>query len=113
MARNMCHLLRSMIELPVSRVGFPKNSASRLICSSTQGVRIKQDRPGEHAPRTSDEKEKEKVDNKIEGSTEVEGENDEGGSDNINKKTGEIGGPKGPEPTRYGDWERGGRCSDF
>jgi len=25
----------------------------------------------------------------------------------------EIGGPKGPEPTRYGDWERGGRCVDF
>ena len=23
----------------------------------------------------------------------------------------EIGGPKGPEPTRYGDWEVGGRCS--
>ncbi|MDW8371204.1 MAG: DUF1674 domain-containing protein [Geminicoccaceae bacterium] len=26
---------------------------------------------------------------------------------------GEIGGPSGPEPTRYGDWERGGRCTDF
>jgi hypothetical protein len=25
----------------------------------------------------------------------------------------EHGGPKGPEPTRYGDWERNGRCSDF
>jgi len=25
----------------------------------------------------------------------------------------ELGGPKGPEPTRYGDWERNGRCSDF
>ena len=25
----------------------------------------------------------------------------------------EIGGPQGPEPTRYGDWEVGGRCSDF
>ena len=25
----------------------------------------------------------------------------------------EIGGPKGLEPTRYGDWERNGRCSDF
>lgn len=25
----------------------------------------------------------------------------------------EKGGPKGPEPTRYGDWERKGRCSDF
>jgi len=25
----------------------------------------------------------------------------------------EAGGPKGPEPTRYGDWERGGRAFDF
>ena len=25
----------------------------------------------------------------------------------------EIGGPKGSEPTRYGDWEKNGRCSDF
>ncbi|HEX6978350.1 MAG TPA: DUF1674 domain-containing protein [Alphaproteobacteria bacterium] len=25
----------------------------------------------------------------------------------------EIGGPAGPEPTRFGDWERGGRCIDF
>lgn len=33
--------------------------------------------------------------------------------DNINPHTGEIGGPTGPEPTRYGDWERKGRVSDF
>ena len=25
----------------------------------------------------------------------------------------EEGGPTGSEPTRYGDWERRGRCSDF
>ncbi|MBP7614760.1 MAG: DUF1674 domain-containing protein [Steroidobacteraceae bacterium] len=25
----------------------------------------------------------------------------------------EFGGPTGPEPTRYGDWERNGRCVDF
>ena len=25
----------------------------------------------------------------------------------------EIGGREGPEPTRYGDWETGGRCTDF
>ncbi|MCI0654053.1 MAG: DUF1674 domain-containing protein [Methylococcaceae bacterium] len=25
----------------------------------------------------------------------------------------ELGGPKGPEPTRYGDWEKKGRCIDF
>jgi hypothetical protein len=25
----------------------------------------------------------------------------------------EIGGPTGPEPTRFGDWEKKGRCIDF
>ncbi len=25
----------------------------------------------------------------------------------------EIGGRKGPDPTRYGDWEKDGRCIDF
>lgn len=25
----------------------------------------------------------------------------------------ELGGPSGPEPTRYGDWERKGLCVDF
>ena len=28
-------------------------------------------------------------------------------------KPAETGGPSGPEPTRYGDWERKGRCIDF
>ena len=56
---------------------------------------------------------------------------------NVNPKTGEVNGPRGPEPTRwafkilnfktnsrltehsllisprYGDWEKKGRCSDF
>ncbi len=27
--------------------------------------------------------------------------------------TREIGGPRGKEPTRYGDWEKNGRCIDF
>lgn len=25
----------------------------------------------------------------------------------------ELGGPEGPEPTRYGDWEKKGICYDF
>ncbi len=29
------------------------------------------------------------------------------------KKPAETGGPAGPEPTRYGDWEQKGRCTDF
>ena len=33
----------------------------------------------------------------------------QGGGD----KPSEIGGPSGPEPTRYGDWEINGRCVDF
>jgi len=32
---------------------------------------------------------------------------------NTNPKTGEVGGPRGPEPTRFGDWERKGRVTDF
>lgn len=31
----------------------------------------------------------------------------------VRQPPGEIGGPQGPEPTRYGDWEVKGRCSDF
>ncbi|HMW40953.1 MAG TPA: DUF1674 domain-containing protein [Plasticicumulans sp.] len=27
--------------------------------------------------------------------------------------TAEYGGRAGPEPTRYGDWEKNGRCIDF
>ncbi|MDX1401056.1 MAG: DUF1674 domain-containing protein, partial [Kiloniellales bacterium] len=30
-----------------------------------------------------------------------------------NERPKEIGGPSGPEPTRFGDWERNGICSDF
>lgn len=36
-----------------------------------------------------------------------------GANDPPRQPPGEKGGPKGPEPTRYGDWEKGGRCFDF
>lgn len=35
-----------------------------------------------------------------------------GGHNNTGAKK-EIGGRDGPDPTRYGDWERAGRCIDF
>ena len=38
---------------------------------------------------------------------------DDQSGEKIRKKPEEIGGPKGLEPTRYGDWERKGRCIDF
>ena len=35
--------------------------------------------------------------------------------DSVEKETrpAEYGGPRGKEPTRYGDWEKNGRCIDF
>ena len=35
------------------------------------------------------------------------------GKKSANNHVSETGGPKGPEPTRYGDWEQNGRCTDF
>ena len=32
---------------------------------------------------------------------------------NRNDRPKEHGGPGGLEPTRYGDWEKNGRCIDF
>ncbi len=46
-------------------------------------------------------------------STEKSDENIEINQTRSEKKAKEIGGPKGLEPTRYGDWEKRGRCIDF
>lgn len=37
----------------------------------------------------------------------------ENGSESHSEGPKEINGPKGPEPTRYGDWEIKGIASDF
>ncbi|CAK9167976.1 unnamed protein product, partial [Ilex paraguariensis] len=47
------------------------------------------------------------------GDAEDEDEDEDSDGVQVNKETGEIGGPRGPEPTRFGDWERNGGCSDF
>ena len=39
---------------------------------------------------------------------------DDAGGDEAGKAPpAEIGGRDGPDPTRYGDWEKNGRCIDF
>lgn len=38
---------------------------------------------------------------------------DSGSTKNTPDTQTEIGGRKGPEPTRYGDWEKNGIISDF
>jgi len=42
-----------------------------------------------------------------------DGEEEEDMVDMFNDETGEWNGPRGLEPTRYGDWESKGRCWDF
>jgi hypothetical protein len=38
---------------------------------------------------------------------------DDDNSPKDNERSKEIGGRGGLDPTRYGDWEKGGRCIDF
>ncbi|MED6158102.1 hypothetical protein PIB30_029537 [Stylosanthes scabra] len=85
------------------------NSVSRLLCSySTQQHRQNTVIEQEPAPTLSQENERTK-----EEEQEHNHDDDDEDGELVNKETGEVGGPKGPEPTRYGDWERNGRCYDF
>ncbi|KAF3328598.1 succinate dehydrogenase assembly factor 4 [Carex littledalei] len=67
--------------------------------------------PPPEASRSAPSEEKEKVESKQREEPSGDGEGEKGV--HVNKLTGEVGGPRGPEPTRYGDWEQKGRCSDF
>jgi hypothetical protein len=49
----------------------------------------------------------------LQSPTDVDRRRDSGEPSDVTPKSGEAGGPKGLEPTRYGDWERNGRCIDF
>ena len=58
----------------------------------------------------------EDTDNKIVAEDEESGREKEApdttDQNTVTAKT-EIGGRDGPDPTRYGDWEKAGRCIDF
>lgn len=66
------------------------------------------EKSGDNSAEKSGEK---ALENPVDMLTEKDGYQEEG----CKKEEGiqEIGGPKGAEPTRFGDWERNGRCSDF
>ncbi|PON72098.1 hypothetical protein PanWU01x14_069400 [Parasponia andersonii] len=120
MARNLGRLFSSISDLSTPNLIPPyarsepltrsiTNSASRLVCSSAQ-------QPPENINKEQKESfekdlEKEKKEVKEDGGE--DDDDDDGDELDLNKETGEVGGPRGPEPTRYGDWERNGRCYDF
>ncbi|XP_050387178.1 uncharacterized protein LOC126803412 [Argentina anserina] len=89
---------------PLTRLAV--NSVSRFLSSSageSQPGRVNAEVKHAGKAEVNDEKSEERAE---------DGE-DDGDELDLNKETGEIGGPKGPEPTRFGDWEKNGRCSDF
>jgi hypothetical protein len=47
------------------------------------------------------------------GNHSEEEKDDEEGGEYVDSYTGKRGYPIGPNPTRYGDWEKGGRCKNF
>ncbi|CAK9146574.1 unnamed protein product [Ilex paraguariensis] len=116
MAINLRRLFTSIIELsepPRVSLSYGRPefccSTSRLIYSSTQREQTHQENPNKQEGQVLDHQEKLGSEEEDVSNGDVEDADDE----DVNKETGEIGGPRGPEPTRFGDWERNGRCSDF
>lgn len=118
MASKFGRIFATMVERCKPKLGLSYvktesslNSASRLICSSTPRFQTQEqqqdDIKGQKAPI-----QEVKIEHQSQRESDDEGNADDD-SIHVNENTGEIGGPRGPEPTRYGDWERNGRCSDF
>jgi hypothetical protein len=79
-------------------------------CSKEKGIMqqdLKQESTLKMNQKSSLENPKERETNSKERETNSKETNSKG------TKPTEIGGPKGKEPTRFGDWERNGRCYDF
>ncbi|PIN07148.1 hypothetical protein CDL12_20288 [Handroanthus impetiginosus] len=104
MSSNLCRLFSS----PIARSEF----ATRRFIGTTAQLLQNQLPATKESPISEN---REKIQNQIEEEAKHDSrtEDDDGDDVFVNKQTGEIGGPRGPEPTRYGDWEKNGRCSDF
>ncbi|KQK19522.1 succinate dehydrogenase assembly factor 4, mitochondrial [Brachypodium distachyon] len=117
MAANYHHLRRlaSASAPALSRLSHPPQLLRGLALSSSASSSA--DQPPAPAAEKGETQSAVKEANEAQGgdagAKKEEEEEEDGGGPDVNKATGEIGGPRGPEPTRYGDWERGGRCSDF
>ncbi|KAG6426569.1 hypothetical protein SASPL_110798 [Salvia splendens] len=108
MASKLCRAISSAI----SRSKLSNAASCRAIATTAHLLQNQQ--PATKEPAISDDKENinSHIDDERNFDSKKDGE-DDGGDEFVNKGTGEVGGPRGPEPTRYGDWEKNGRCSDF
>ncbi|XP_021909284.1 succinate dehydrogenase assembly factor 4, mitochondrial [Carica papaya] len=117
MARsNLGRIFSSISDLSTPKINhFVIPPVSRLVFSSAPYSQI-------HPRENTEQKQQEdsfqgKLPNETQEDQRQDNEEDDDDDDDeeeyVNKETGETGGPRGPEPTRYGDWELKGRCSDF
>ncbi|XP_057950398.1 uncharacterized protein LOC131145392 [Malania oleifera] len=129
MARNpniLYRLCSSTLKLPHPSLGFSFNKseqsplassasavASRLLSSSTQPHPPQRQADYPSKEEEEEEEQRKEVSSPPSGVKDDDSDDEYEGGVHVNERTGEIGGPQGPEPTRYGDWERNGRCSDF
>jgi hypothetical protein len=88
-------------------------SVKYAVMNDTEHVR----NPSESAPASGPESRTgDQHDMGLQDSEAPDRNGDDGHSDRSNDSTDqprEIGGRKGPDPVRYGDWEKNGRCIDF
>ncbi|KAK1366485.1 Succinate dehydrogenase assembly factor 4, mitochondrial [Heracleum sosnowskyi] len=106
---NLSRSIPSSAMEPTKQLGLLTSQISRLISSTSHKLH-----ETHHCDKQiSGDGEKIGGEKVSDGDRESDADEDDGDSLDINKETGEIGGPKGPEPTRFGDWEKNGRCSDF
>ncbi|KNA11971.1 hypothetical protein SOVF_130190 [Spinacia oleracea] len=112
MARNLSHKIASIMTISKPTQTFLAESATQMVPNSVSSYLMSTSATND---QDSGEKKEIKTSTQFEEKKEnVDIEDDEDDDDGgVNKETGEIGGPRGPEPTRYGDWEQKGRCSDF
>jgi hypothetical protein len=114
MVSNLCRLLSSSaLKLTFSHTRSDpltrslSNPVSQLICSATQ-----QPHPLEQNLNKPQADTNEK-DFPNESQEDNQDDNYDDSGNFVNKATGEVGGPRGPKPTRFDDWEKNGRCSNF
>lgn len=125
MARNLGRLMSRLLEVGDPKLGLPYGARRFALpvaesrCFSSAGrPQLQQDQYMKNTEEASSSSfAAPGADVAEEGVKVVDGgkhaDDDDDGGEYVNRETGEVGGPRGPEPTRYGDWERGGRCSDF
>ncbi|KAG0465432.1 hypothetical protein HPP92_019596 [Vanilla planifolia] len=108
MANNLRRLLIPLLETRIGFSGTPHASMSAVRAFSSppqQFSQVTSEIPSQPSCPPVEKDECKLNDNVSRGEDEKDG-------DHVKQKK-EILGPSGPEPTRYGDWERNGRCYDF